>query len=662
MISQVVDRLRRVLVDSRFLTAVLLLSSGAALVVPALFLRNPYTVLLPGATFLAAALGLVWQVRRPDRFRLPTRRGVRWQSLFTAWLVLTAAAVALYTVSGYDRTLAVNGFLLALYLVSIAAVFLTDRSLPTLVLLLGTGLLHRAFIYFTNPLPYGVDPHYHYGNAHFIAKWGTLEPLHATKELFAPFYHLTGALASMLLGVPVRDGAMFLAMVVSITTVLALLVYHLTTSLWDERAGLLATTLFLVGDHTTGSVLSLGTTEFAMIFFVVLVYATVEYVRTNSKRYLLVFAGALFALTFTHHGTVFVATTSVAVFALGGVVLLGSVARFLYLAVLSLSVLVFSWTSTSLAGGSGDSFLGWILINLWRTLDRLFVVTEGVSAEALGYVSASPMASWGYLNVLGTGLLFFLGVVGVLYWVSVRRDDSRAIVVLLGSVITFVLVLMFVGSIVGISSLVPSRWFKHLYVLLSIFGGVGVLGLLSVVPDRFRAPVPLLVVALVLLVPYLVLMGGSLNSAVDDPVFDGSPGAERRSYTQTEVAMFDFAISYATDETDVYGDDFARGPIRWDRGDNAPNPRRLAIDLDSEKLFRIPNKTTMLINRQHMYSGKAIFDVWTSEFGTQPPITVRGETPIRKNTVEGFAKVYQASDGWCGNQSCGIFLDDHYGD
>jgi hypothetical protein len=643
------------LVNERALTALVLIVSGLALLVPAFIMRNPFTVVLPGAVLLAGLVSLS-QFRRSTetrQFTVSVRAPL--VPLLAIWFGLVSVAVLLYTINGYSRSLAINGVLLCLYVLPMGVVFFTEQYRFVLAWLLGAGLLHRALIYFANPLPYGIDPHFHYGHAANIASQGTIETLVGTKELFAPFYHVGGAMGSVVLGLPVRQGAVFLALIVPVTLVTTLVVYHLTAAFWDRQAGLLAVGLLVAGDHTTGRVIEFATTEFAFLFFAVVVYAVLWYVRTQSKQYLVVFFAAMVAINFTHHATMFVASLTVVTFSLVVMILYAVSRRFINLSVLSILLLFFNWLSMSLANDAGSFFI-WITLNFVTRVQLLWELEGGFAPRDFGYISAAPMASTGYLSVIGLGLLFFFAVFGTLYWMSVRRDETRATVLLIGGGITFLVAMMFAGSVGGIDSFVPSRWFKHLYVLLAILGGVGLIGLLSLLPENRRTPTLLLAGLLVLLVPYVVFMGGSLNSSIDDPIFDEEPGAERMAYTDEEVATVTHSMEYVTSDTTVVSDQLGWSPFRWDRSEDAPRRHRMTVNLNGNRVLPHPERPTMVVNREYMYTKHPRFDIWATEFGTQRPLTVRGEVPFDQSSFDGYGKVYQAEDGDCGETRCGVYL------
>jgi len=645
------------LVNSRVLTGLLLVVSVGALAVPAFFLRNPFTVILPSATLSASMLATYHHYRSPSLLSVELEsNGTRpLKLIYTAWFVACGLAILLYHANGFARSLSVNTLLLLTYVLVLSSIFFTDRHVIVWSFLLLTAIFHRALIYFANPLPYGVDPHFHYANAHLIAQTGTLQPLHATKELFAPFFHVNGAIGSLILNLTVRDGAMFFTLLVAITAITGLLLYHLTSTFWNEPIAIITSLLYFTGDYSTGSVLSLGTTEFALAFFVVLLYALLWYVVTGSNRYLATFGAAFFAITFTHHGSVFVATCSVITFCFVGILLSGVPRRFVNLSVLSGSVLVFSWTATALGKGT-VSFLDWILLSLINSFRYSWTTGDGPSPESFGFVSSSPMASSGYLDVLGTGLLFFFAGFGILYWLIHRDDTTEDLIIALGAVMTFIVAMMFVGSVLGISSFVPSRWFKHVYFLLAMPAGVGLWALLSMLPGRCRRRSVVLSCLLALSVPYLILMGGSFVGSPDDPIFNDAPGAERMSYTEPEAATFEYTLEYGGEDTNVVGDHFATGPIRWDRTETGPDKMRLRIMPREDKIITFPGKT-MLINRQHMYSGHAKFDIWAQELEGQPPLSVRGTVPIQQSMLDEYQKVYQAEDTTCGETSCGVYTD-----
>lgn len=653
--NTLVSTTRSLLIDTRILTLLVLVVATAALAVPLFVISNPYTIILPTAALSAALLSGYYHLKRPAplTWDFETDSATTFKILCTLWFLSLTVAVILYYSRGFERSLWVNLVLLLLYLLPLGMVFVSKQNRVVVALLIATGMVHRGFIYVTNPLAYGVDPHGHYNTAIQIAETGSMAPLEGSKSFFAPFYHLSGAIGSVLLNIPVPQGSMFLVLVVAITVTTALLVYHLTAVHWNWQAGVIALTLYLTGDFVVGDLLALGTTELGLLFFALVVYSAIWYLKTTAPRQLLLFVGTLFALTFTHDASVFVAVLIVVIFIGMFLFLHGISSRLLNLSSITGVVLLFDWTTGHV--GDGRTFLEWIASSFFASLFRTTGAREEVQTITpadLGFVGHGPMASSGFIHVTGTGLLLTLSIFGILYYTSIKNKDQSQVFLIIGAGAAVLMVLMFTGSVFGLNVFVPSRWFKHLYFLLAIPAGVGVLGLISVVLERRRTRNYVFVLLVALTIPYMVFMGGNLNGAIDDPVFDDAPGAERMSFTDSEVATIHHSTIYSTDETTAYGDTLLRSPIgRYH--ESGMRSSQITIDIDEGNSIITSGDHTLVVVREHLYTGKAGFQIVSNG----QTMRVRGETPLDHQILNGYSLVYQAESGNC-RQPCGIYKDE----
>jgi hypothetical protein len=642
--------IRSLLVDSRVLTAFLLVVSSVLLLVPVLFIRNPYTVILPSSLFIAGSASVAYHRMDIPSFSWHTQTvRVDRRVLSVLWSISFAAAVILYHQNGGSRTLAVNTLLLALYLIPILLVVRGGHSYAEICLLLITGIVHRALIYFASPVPYGNDSHFHYGRASYIADAGGLEILQGSKELYSPFFHVMGGISSLLLDIPVRKGAIFLAMGISITVVGTLIVYYIASHYWNETVGFLSAMLFITSDRLVGNFLVLsGTTQLGLLFFILTIYSIDEYSRTNSTRHFGIFVSSIVALTFTHQATTFVTACAV----VGGmslVAIVDSYERTLRNLTLVMGGVLFSdWIATQLRG---RSFLDWILGNLLIAVSgfELFGSREStIDVSEYGYAIASPMESTGYVHVLPVGMLFLFAAFGILYWVHNRKQDATRIISFIGGGIIVLLALIFAGSVLDLP-FVPSRWFMHLYVLLTIPAGVGLFGILALVLRAKHNSSVVLCCLLVLTTPYIALMGANHISAIDDPVLDDVPAAERKAFTEPEVATIKHTVQFSEAGTTVYSDQSHGAIIRY-YVDEDISYRVLFFTVEEGRFPSQMNGPEMIINRRYMTSGHTRFNIRIQD----NRVGVRGEVPIAM-AVSGQSKVYQA-ESRCNEYPCGIYL------
>jgi hypothetical protein len=647
-------RFRSLIVNSQILTVVLILAATAALTVPLFVVSNPYTITFPIAALSGALLSAFYHFRTPPRinWEFTVESSIRDKLIYNFWFISVATAIVLYYVNGFNRSMSINLVLLAMYLLPLGLLFNQKNRVTILTLLLSTGLLHRVFIYFSSPLAYGVDPHKRYMNARLIAEVGNLQPLVGDKYYFAPFYHLAGAIGSILLDLPVPQGTIFLVLAVTITVTTALLVYHLTAVHWNWQAGIISLVLYMTGDFIAGNLLALATTELGLLFFSILIYCVIWYSKTASKRQLLLIMSMLVTLTFTHSASVFITVIIIISYIFASLLVRGISVREVNLAVLLGLVLILDWTTGHV--GDGRTFLEWIAKSFFIQLLTPIAGKETVlTAADLGFVSAAPMSSSGILHVIGTALLLFFAVYGILYYTAIEQTISDQIFLLIGGSATTLMVLLFAGAILDLSVFVPGRWFKHLYFLLAIPGGVGVVGILSLLAGRNYTPTRIFVFLLIITIPYIVFMGGSLNGSIDDPIFESAPGAERMSFTESETATIRHSTIYSMEGTSVHGDNLLGSAIcRYHESD--ATCKGLTVDIREDAVVDRLGQGTIVIVREHMYSGHAQFKVTTGK----EIIKVRGKAPISHSTVNGYSLVYQAENGDCSDISCGLYYVD----
>jgi hypothetical protein len=649
-ISYFEDNVRPLLLDSRVLTIFLLVVSSVSLLVPAFFIRNPYTVILPTSLFVAGLVSLVYHRTDASSFSWGDQTiRVDWRVLPIFWSVTFAASVIIYHQQGGSRTLAVNALLLVLYLIPILWVVLDGRSYAALGLLVITGIVHRALIYFASPVPYGNDSHIHYGRANYIAEAGGLKILQGHKELYSPFFHVTGGISSLLLDIPVRKGAIFLVMGTSITVVGTLVVYYIASHYWNKTVGFLSATLYITSDRLVGNFLILsGTTQLGLLFFILAIYSTIKYLRIDSTRHFGVFVISIVALTFTHQATMFVTVCAV-VGGMGVVAIVDGYERMLRNLTLIMGGILFSdWMATQLRG---RSFLDWILGNLLIAISDFGLFGSGgrtIDISEYGYATTSPMESTGYVHVLPVGMLFLFAAFGILYWVRNRKQNGTKSISFIGGGIIVLLMLIFAGSVLALP-FVPSRWFMHLYVLLTIPAGVGLFGILNLVPQAKHRSSVALCCLLVLTTPYVALMGANQVSAVDDPILDNVPAAERKAFTEPETSTIEHSAQFSKSGATIYSDQSHEAIFRY-YVNREISGRTILFDTNEQRFISQTAPPQMVINRPYMSSEHVRFNVIIQN----SKIGVYGAVPIGV-AISNRSNVYQSSRG-CGSNSCGIYL------
>lgn len=644
--------------------AVLFFTAGlGAFVALRLLIVNAYTTLYPLALIVASLISIVALYRlepgtvRSSELKIPQ---VSAKVIFILYLLLTSVCIYLFHNAGFQRGTGVYLLTLSLYGLSIFAIFSLRNWIVPMLLVISTGIFHRATVYFTSPYTFGVDPHGHYNSAIDIALVGSLDPISTTKYYFAPFFHIHGAIGSLMLDTPVQDGVMFAVMIVPIVIVATLLVFSLLNHYWGWQIALLASLLFLSSGHAIGGMLSLGVTELSFLFFMLGVYSAVCYLLRGERRWLLTLLFVLGALTFTHQASTFITVLVVSGFALLFAVVTKKYARSIVLLLILGITLVADWTTTTSGGAEGgtDFFTGLLGNALRSLLTQIQATSEETGARPEGALPPDPeitptgmFASMTEIHVLGGALLFGFGIIGILWWLyAVRGTEYQWMSFALGGSTALLLGLMMGGPLIGFSFFVPGRWFMYVYFLLSIFAAIGLVvtvKLISINVPHTNITTVFLIFAICL--AFIGVMGGNAYGSIDDPVFDSAPGAERLSFTDSEVRLAKHATIYSPDQAEVHSDMRYRAIFgRYVEGSvESPTVR---IDYETGELQRVSNENGVYVAIRQEMTKETLYhirynDQWYS---------VAGPMPISKHSIAHYHQIYQSGSS-CEQLTCGLY-------
>lgn len=633
--------------DASTALAGLFLLAGLGGVAFSFVVPNPYSRTLPLATAVAAGAFLVTRrqtVRAPGLALPPSLLG-------GLYFALVAASVVLYHGAGNHRTLPVHAALLGCYLIA-ALLVLTPVSryvkLGTIVL---TGVLQRALAYYSSPLYLGNDVFAHNRVVGEIVAANSMEPLSAGRYFYAPFYHLLVSVQQIVTGVSVRHAA-FVTITVALVVIPAAALYLLTTRIWGERAAGFSVLLYTASDFAlhwslTPQVTSLGIALFALLFVLL-----VSYVRTGAARYHALYLVAFGAIALTHHLSTAIALLVVTIFLViwaGYKPAFRRRAAWLVGVTGGMTLVDFQVTKFGGPGSGSESFL-LTVVEIWQASLQEASLPGGSSSvlPADAGLALSGSAALNVWHVAGTAILFGLAVFGGLHWLSSRRVE-RTTGIALGAVVGLLFPTVLLGPVVGLRILIPWRWFAFLYVPLVLLAAPGVVVLANVARERIgrpttrRSTVAAVLLVLVVVTPYIFLMGGNAIAARDGPPLDNAPGAERYGVTAAEAQALSDTARYVPEGEPVVGD-FMMAHNILTRHYGLENARTIHMETGEPRSIG-QSRPVYLFNRSYMQSGHVKFRYGTEQgIGDVPGVLVHGVVPVDDIDPERREVVYTTGE------------------
>jgi len=508
-----------------------------------LYVSNPYPQVVGPLVFVGASSWLLLrdQDLSIEQIHVPTGLYV---GAYLWWL---GGTVLLYVSAGYQRTFAVHLALIGLFALALAAVVVTDSTFLRLGVLVPTGVVQRATMYYASALQIGNDAVWHARMASEIAALGTLEPLAvaSSKYWYMPLHHLLIAGVSSVARVPVRD-ATFLAVTVPLVILPLLTMYGILSALGYRTVGVVAAWMYLVADRPIGQSVHAIPTSTGVLFAVVILLAAFGYLYRDDGSYLVVFFAALVGQFFTHPISLF-ATTVIVVSFVAGQVLWTRTVR-LRETLLALAVTVALATQVSVARYQGPRMQETILSRILQNVRNIFRSSGGreIGPPPTGDFVVTGSDTLSMLQLAGVGLLFGMGVLGALLWLSNTDRVRQAVIAALCATVAAMSVTVYLPPLVGINILFPYRLMSYLYVPLVMLAAAGFVAIARSL-DR-QGAVAVAVVLLVVGAPYAAAMSWNSTGSLEDPVLDDAPTAQRLSATPTEAATYSFTATYGNGE------------------------------------------------------------------------------------------------------------------
>jgi hypothetical protein len=607
------------------------------LAAPVFIIRNPQSILYPSALLVASTVLIgtrrMTLGRKVSTFNLPLDPRITG----VMYLVTLTLSIMFYVEAGYQRNFTINSLMLAIYVISFCHIFTTRRVFVSFLLLFTTGFAHRCMIVFTSTLPYGNDPQGHLRIAKAISTTGTLRPISNSKYFYAPFYHLNVGIDRLILDVPIRiSGFLFVSLLLLVVP--SICIYMLLKDIWSRRVGIYAVLLFIPADYILRWSVRTHVVSVGIILFSLCVFVTYRYLQTKTARYLSLLVAFYFILISTHQMSSFVTFVGVSLIVISGVIYSNdNMLTGVKLPALLMLILIGDWILTKYGGIGGRPLFDQVILTSTGKLLKVGATSVGneQAPSDLPFVMTGPSNSLTIPHMLGPALLFGLGMVGGIYWMR-KKSHSFWIPFSTITAVFGMYLFVFAGPLIGFDGFQAGRWIGFTYVLLCFIAAPSLLLLgRSLTQFSINDGAIIVVLTLVVVLPYVALMGANVNGAPDGPIIS-APGSERLSFNEQERSTLGHTAQYSNEKVQANTDIRASIVLRDFYGSRAGvvviNEEDFEVELEDESL---------LVLRRYHDSGNAIF-LYRVDGRVY---TVHGRLPVSTGDVDGCALVYNSGAG-----------------
>jgi len=488
------------------------------------------------------------------------------------YLLTVAAAIQLYRFAGVERSPIVFVATVLLYLIPILSIFINNSKKVSLVMIICTGIFQRATAFYSSSLYVGIDIFTHHRFVSGIMTEQTLSGIGQTKYFYAPLYHVLIGWSSLLLNMPLKNVTILIVSMAA-TAVPALAAYIIGTHWHNRTIGLVAALLLTGSDFIIQWGIRPTPTSLGIVFSVLVLLTAIEYTelaagaKKSDPRKLLLCGLFFISLNLTHQFSVFVSVVTLIAIFLGMVLFNSRISnRVINISFVACSVLFLNFVITKSGGPSGgrtflDKTVGGLALTILETPADARIARSLPKDPNITPVGAAGI---GPAHAAGSAALLALGVLGALLMLdrSGQSSNSRGGFVL-GVAVSLPLAIALIGPIFGIRNLLPLRWFAFLYFPLSVLAAYGLGTILRWVAGRTFGTQLIRVAGVGILIcgPYFLFMSGNFVAAPDGPIFDESPGAQRLSTTDSELALYTHRADYGLEGRTTLADVRATPPL-----------------------------------------------------------------------------------------------------
>lgn len=343
-----------------------------------------------------------------------------------------------------------------------------------------------------------------------------------------PIFYLLAASASILTSLNVYDS--IFSSITFLFVFSVIFVFLIGQKLINTKTGLLAALMLVFGDYRIAFGAGAIPMTLGIVFFTIILYLfIVNTPRPLYKRSFVIVLSIVLILTHTIAGFVMLVTlTSLLI---GGTItkhlrnihnekfpIFGST-------VIAFGVMLFGYWMYALHAPkrSSATFLDYVVNALYNGLthDAQFgTVSEKVSLYVASSYFEYLLDHLGYLIFLG------LGIIGTYIWL--RDKDELKIPLCLTMVVLFASLYGF--SLLGMRTIIPTRWFSFVYVLLAL---VSAYGLLKLVNLMNKQSIKVIVVVIIIFLMAFFMVTSTISNN-DSPLYHKAH-SERLAYKASEL-------------------------------------------------------------------------------------------------------------------------------
>lgn len=603
----------------------------------AYFTSNVYAISFSVAILLAS-LGHFLSI--DYRYKLPSP--VIDSRIFVAvGLFILSIAIFEYSMNEYSRSMFTHLLLSFSYTcLFIGSVFSQQRFLILATTII-IAIIHRGMIYYTSAVYLGKDTLFHNQLAAEISTFGSLSPIVGTEHpryYYAPLYHTYAAISELTLGISLKN-AVFLSISIFITIVTILVVYRLVTEFWDQRSGVAAAVFCAGADFLVRWAIQPQPTSIGIALFTIILYLYIKYMRFPNNRSLVLLVICMSILSITHHVSMIITVFALFLYSSFLVIYHHPMSnRGIMVTIITGLCFGFMSLFTQYGGPAedGTDFIGVIFSILISAFLRLNIGPEstntGVIDESVRLIGSDALT---LIHVAGSASLLFLCILGVLYWLSIKESQPYYPLAT-GATIAILFAVVLSGPLLGVSALLPWRWFGFIYILLLL---VAIPGLFSVISTHLSASTRDTIVLSILLLgalilPYFFVMSSGAISAYDGSPFNGAHGAERYSLTPQEKDAIEFITVYSNGTTQRLADGWTRSVLQRYYKTEASI---ITVNQDGSMKYNSP---ALLLNREYISTHHARYGIE----GEGEPTRVHGRVPLESIPATEKNTVYDAGD------------------
>ncbi|HII92055.1 MAG TPA: hypothetical protein HA262_07795 [Methanosarcina sp.] len=398
--------------------------------------------------------------------------------------------------------------------------------------ILVVGLLLYGGIYYEFADIYGVDTYLHNaeisiyiaaGHVVLDAPQGTFNAYY-----YFPIFHILASVTSILTGLNVYNSIFSSVTFPYIFS--SVFVFLIGKKLVNSKVGLLAALMLVFGNYriTYGAApipMSLGS-----IFFVEILYLLLTNVsKPTYNKSIVIFLLAILALTHTIAAFIMLVTITSLYFwnkinsRLEGFNVTDSKIFLNTVGMFGVMLLAYWMYAIADPGRSSATFFDQIMSCFHHALTYDAEFATSVSEKVSPYVSTSYfeylLDHLGYILFLGTG------IVGTYTWAGDKNGSKSSL-----SLTMIVLFAALYGfSLMGMRTIIPSRWFIFAYVILALVSASGILRMATLIKNKFNVVTVLMIIFLM-----SFFMVTSTISNGDNPLYN-KLSSQRLGHTKSEL-------------------------------------------------------------------------------------------------------------------------------